>query len=184
GVITVSVSSVAGTVTGNVDLKVDGIDKGLKALSSGSVTYTVSGLNAGSHSLTATYAAQGDFAKANDVTGALTVNKANTGMTNLAAPTIAVATATTALGGTIAAGTLIPTGSQVSISLKENITASLSSAIGGTLAGGTYFYVVSALTPQGTLTSPEASITIGSGTNNEVQLSWTTVPGATRYQVY
>ena len=114
GSITVTVRSVAGTPAGKVDLKVDGTDEGQQTLSGGSFTYTVAGLNAVSHSLTASYATQGNFA-ASSATGTLSVAKAAPSFSNISSPTIAAGTIQTTLRGKISAGTAIPAGSSVSV---------------------------------------------------------------------
>jgi hypothetical protein len=60
---TVTVSSATGSPTGNVSLSVDGGAAASQPLSKGTATFSnLTGLAGGSHSLTATYAAQGDFA--------------------------------------------------------------------------------------------------------------------------
>jgi hypothetical protein len=74
--VTVSVTSVAGTVTGNVSLTVDSGSPLTQGLSSGSTVFTISGLGGGTHSLSASYPAQGIFA-ASSATGTLQVNQAN-----------------------------------------------------------------------------------------------------------
>ena len=82
GSVTVTVSSAAGIPTGNVTLAVDGGSPVLKALSGGSATFTsmdiaaLTSPNAGDHSLSASYSAQGNFA-ASSATGNLHVNKAS-----------------------------------------------------------------------------------------------------------
>lgn len=65
--ITVTVSPVNGTgpVTGNVTLTVDGNSLAPQALSGGSAVFSVPGLTGGSHSLSASYAAQGNFGASN-----------------------------------------------------------------------------------------------------------------------
>ena len=76
GAVTVTVSSAAGTPTGNVSLRVDGAPAITQALASGSATFTITtNLSAGDHTLSATYAAQGNFT-ASSATGTLHVNKA------------------------------------------------------------------------------------------------------------
>jgi len=76
GIVTVTVSSAAGTPTGNVSLRVDGAPAITQALASGSATFTITtNLSAGDHTLSATYAAQGNFT-ASSATGTLHVNKA------------------------------------------------------------------------------------------------------------
>src|SRR5439155_83464 len=79
GSVTVSMTSTAGTVTGNVSLSVDGGTAASKALSSGSATFSntdIAGLtspSAGDHTLSASYAAQGNCG-AGVATGILHVN--------------------------------------------------------------------------------------------------------------
>lgn len=61
GVVTVSVASADGAVPGSVDLIVDGGAPLTQALTAGSATFTVPGLNAGDHSLDASYTPQGGY---------------------------------------------------------------------------------------------------------------------------
>jgi N-acetylneuraminic acid mutarotase len=78
GLVTVTVAAVdpsAGTPTGNVTLSVDGGAATSQALVSGSTTFTIPTPNAGDHSLSASYAAQGNF-NASSNTGTLHVNQA------------------------------------------------------------------------------------------------------------
>ncbi|HEY7310781.1 MAG TPA: choice-of-anchor Q domain-containing protein [Gemmataceae bacterium] len=75
GVVTVTVASAGGTPTGNVTLIVDNGSPLTQALVDGSSTFTLSGLTAGDHSLSASYASQGSF-EASSANGTLTVNKA------------------------------------------------------------------------------------------------------------
>jgi uncharacterized repeat protein (TIGR03803 family) len=63
------------TPTGNVTVSVDNGAPITQALVDGAATFTVSGLHAGTHNLTAAYAAQDDFL-AGSSTGSLTVNPA------------------------------------------------------------------------------------------------------------
>jgi hypothetical protein len=82
GSVTVDVSATVGTPTGNVTLAVDGGTPVSKLLSGGSAIFTSSDIsalaspNAGDHSLSANYAAQGNFT-ASSATGNLHVNKAS-----------------------------------------------------------------------------------------------------------
>jgi len=71
--VTVTVGSSAGTPTGSVSLAVDGSSAVSASLSSGQAQFTVTGLSVGSHSLSATYASQGNFA-ASSAVGILQVN--------------------------------------------------------------------------------------------------------------
>ena len=79
GSVTVTVTSGSETPTGNVSLSVDSGGAITQALSKGSSIFTLSGLSAGSHSLTANYAAQAGFG-ASTASGSIQVNqKALTG---------------------------------------------------------------------------------------------------------
>src|SRR5207253_2719834 len=73
GIATVTVTSPAATPSGQVSLKVDGGTVTTATLSNNSATFTINGLNAGEHSLTATYAAQSGFS-ASSATGTLHVD--------------------------------------------------------------------------------------------------------------
>jgi hypothetical protein len=72
---TVSVTSTAVAVTGNVTLSVDGSAASTMVLSNGSATFALGILNAGNHSLVANFAAQGSFVTSS-ATGALSVAQA------------------------------------------------------------------------------------------------------------
>jgi predicted small lipoprotein YifL len=80
GIVTMTVRSNAGTPTGNVSLSVDDGAATTQALVGGSATFTISSPTAGPHSLSATYAAQGNFA-ASSATGTLGVGPKATSMT-------------------------------------------------------------------------------------------------------
>ena len=86
GLVTVTVSSAAGVPGGNVSLSVDGGAATSRALVNGATTFTITSPAAGNHTLSASYAAQGNFA-ASTGSGTLTVNPAATSMT-ISAPTI------------------------------------------------------------------------------------------------
>ena len=73
--VTASVTSGQGTITGNVSLTVDNGAALTHTLSSRSSVFSINGLAAGSHSLRATFAAQGTFA-ASSATATLQVNQA------------------------------------------------------------------------------------------------------------
>src|SRR5207244_4205226 len=81
GSVTVSMTSTAGTVTGNVSLSVDGGTAASKALSSGSATFSnteiaaLTSPSAGDHTLSASYAEQGNCGASSE-TGTLHVNEA------------------------------------------------------------------------------------------------------------
>jgi len=137
GLVTVSVTSGAGTVTGNVSLTVDGGSAVTQALASGSTIFTLSGLSAGSHNLSASYAAQGSFA-AGSTTGTLTVNKLNASVTPNAANKT-YGTSDPALGGTLS-GFLS----------ADGVTATYSRTAGETVAGGPYT-ISATLSPAGVL---------------------------------
>ena len=86
GIVTVTVSSATGTPTGNVSLSVDGGTAVVQDLTGGSTTYTIPSPSAGSHTLNAAYAAQGNFG-ASSASGTLGVGVGATTMT-LSAPTV------------------------------------------------------------------------------------------------
>jgi len=73
--VTVSVASPQGVVTGNVSLIVDANAPLNSTLVNGAAAFTLTGLNVGSHTLSASYAAQGFFV-ASSATSTLTVNQA------------------------------------------------------------------------------------------------------------
>ncbi len=75
GNVTVSVSSASGTVTGSVSLSVDGGTASTMALSNGSAVFNLGVLNATTHTLSATFAAQGNFL-ASSAGGAISVAQA------------------------------------------------------------------------------------------------------------
>jgi len=88
GSVTVTVSSAAGTPTGNATLTVDGGAPLTQALNgSGVATFTITSPSAGDHSLSASYAAQGNFAASGPASGTLHVNPAGT-TTAISAPTV------------------------------------------------------------------------------------------------
>ena len=76
GKVTINVTSTAGTVTGYVSLTVDSGTPLIRSLTNGEATIYLPGLTGGSHTLTASYAAQGIFGKSS-ATGTLQVNPAN-----------------------------------------------------------------------------------------------------------
>jgi hypothetical protein len=89
GVVTVTVSPQQDgvpTVTGNITLTVDGSTTSTAALSGGKATFTLSSPNATNHSLSATYAAQGNYA-GSSASGNLHVNAAAT-LVSLSAPDV------------------------------------------------------------------------------------------------
>ncbi len=86
GVVTVLVSCVSGTPIGNVALSVDGGAATTQALSNGSAVFTITKPSVGSHTLSATYAAQGNF-QGSANTGTLTVGQGAT-TTTISAPTV------------------------------------------------------------------------------------------------
>jgi sugar lactone lactonase YvrE len=89
--VTVSVSSSSGTVTGSVSLIVDGGSPSSMTLSNGSAVFNLGVLNAATHSLSASFAAQGNFL-ASSAVGTLAVGQVPL--------TIAANNATRVYGGT------------------------------------------------------------------------------------
>ncbi|TAK57791.1 MAG: T9SS type A sorting domain-containing protein [Bacteroidetes bacterium] len=121
GNVTVTVSSTAGIPSGNVTLTVDGGSPMSQPLTSGSTTFTVAGLNAGEHSLNASYVAQGNFA-ASSTSGTIQVNRAAT-TTALSAPAITYnANGTVTVTVSSSAGT--PAGN-VSLSVDGSIATTM-----------------------------------------------------------
>ncbi len=87
--ITVTVSSTAGTPTGNVSLTVDGGTPLSQALTNGIATFTLTSPTGGSHGLSASYAAQGNFAASSATAGSLSVGQATPAITFTGAPATA-----------------------------------------------------------------------------------------------
>jgi len=85
GTVTVTVTSSVTTPSGNVSLVVDSGSAVTRALSNGSATFTINGLNAGDHTLTAAYIGQGAF-MGSSATGTLHVNPAATAISVTSAP--------------------------------------------------------------------------------------------------
>jgi hypothetical protein len=102
--VTVTVTSGQGTVSGNVSLIVDNSSPFTQPLSGGWTVFTVSGLGGGSHSLIASYAAQGGFA-ASSATGSLQVNQIQPSVTFTGAPATAPYHSTFAVAATTNAST-------------------------------------------------------------------------------
>ena len=126
GSVTVTVSSAAGTPTGNVSLSVDGGAATTQGLINGSTTFTITSPSIGSHTLNATYAAQGNFG-ASSASGSLGVGVGATTMT-LSAPTVTYSTnGSVTVTVTSASGT--PTGG-VSLSV-DNGAATTQGLING-----------------------------------------------------
>jgi hypothetical protein len=80
GSVVVTVASAAGTPTGNVVLTVDNGAPVPQPLTGGMATFTIPGLSAGDHNLSASYADQGAFL-ASSAAGTLHVNKAQVTIT-------------------------------------------------------------------------------------------------------
>ncbi len=167
--ITVTVSSLAGTPAGNVSLSVDGVAQTPQALVAGSATFTLTSPAAGSHSLVATYAAQGNFA-ASSKTGTLTVNGAAT-TTSIVAPTVTFpSNALVTVTVSSAAGT--PTGN-VSLSV-DGVAQTPQALVGGSAtftlinpAGGTHPLSAS-YAPQGNFAGSTASGTLTVNTTEAI----------------
>ncbi|MGA3328049.1 MAG: MBG domain-containing protein, partial [Terriglobia bacterium] len=167
GSVTVSVTSGAATVTGNVSLSVDGNPQPAQALSSGSAVFTISGLSAGPHNLGATYAAQGNFA-ASSATGTLIVNKANASVTPATAGKT-YGTADPALTGTLSG--FVP---------ADNVTATYSRTAGETVAGGPYS-ISATLSPASVLGNYNITYNTASFTINQANASVTPNPAGKTY---
>jgi predicted small lipoprotein YifL len=109
GSVTATVSSVTGTPAGNVSLSVDGGTATTQGLDNGSSTFTIPNPSAGSHTLNAAYAAQGNFG-ASSASGTLIVSKAttSTGVTSSLNPSTfgALVTFTATVSPSTATGTV------------------------------------------------------------------------------
>ena len=104
GKVTINVTSTAGTVTGYVSLTVDSGTPLIRSLTNGEATIYLPGLTGGSHTLTASYAAQGIFGKSS-ATGTLQVNPAQPTVTFTGAPVSAAYGATFTVTATTNAST-------------------------------------------------------------------------------
>ena len=102
--ITVSVNSGHGPVTGSVSLAVDNNSPMNQPLVSGSATFSIPSLGGGSHTLTASYAAQGSFG-ASSASGALQVNQAQPTVSFTGAPASATYNSTFVVAATTNAST-------------------------------------------------------------------------------
>ncbi len=129
GLVTVTVSSAGGTPGGSVALSVDGGPAQVQALAGGATTFTLAGPGAGPHSLSATYAAKGNYAAGGNVAN-LVVNRAGT-TTTLLPPTGTPAPGQTlTLTATVTSAAGVPTGG---VTFLDGATP-----LGpGTLSGGT-----------------------------------------------
>jgi hypothetical protein len=109
GIVAVTVSSASGTPTGNVSLSVDGGTAVVQELTNGSTAFTIPSPSAGSHTLNAAYAAQGNFG-ASSASGTLIVSKAttSTGVTSSLNPSTfgALVTFTATVSPSTATGTV------------------------------------------------------------------------------
>lgn len=64
------------------------------------------------------------------------------------------------------------------------LTSVTTSTTGGTFAAGTYFYVVTAIFPQGESTKSNELSVVTTGTTSSNTVNWGAVAGATGYRVY
>jgi hypothetical protein len=172
--VTVSVTSAAGTVPGNVSLTVDSGSPLTQALSGGSAVFTISGLAGGSHSLSASYAAQGAF-DANSATGTLVVNPASqTIAVTTAAPSTANDGTTFTVAATASSGlpvTITTSGACSGSSTTGSATVTMTSGTGTctvnfTQAGNANYSLATEVTNSTTATAgPVASVSPSTGIN-------------------
>jgi hypothetical protein len=165
--INVLVSSGAGTATGNVSLTVDGGTPLTQALSGGSSVFSVPGLQAGKHNLSASYVAPGTL-DTSSTTGTLTVNPATLTITPTAGQS-------NVYGAAVPALTYTPNGfvngdSATLLSGLLRTTATAASLVGtyaftlGTLtAGNNYMLALSANPPTLVITPAPLTITPTAG---------------------
>ena len=178
-VVTVTLSSSAGTPTGNVSLTVDGGTPLLAAMNgSGVATFTLTAPSAGIHSLSASYAAQGNFAASGPAAGTLTVYQAP------AIPSSTSTTFTAAVPGSftvtsmgfpapnfaVSAGTL-PTG----VNFTDNLNGTATLAGTATVAGN-YPLTITASNGVGPAVQQMFALSVTPGTFAQLQLL---LPGET-----
>jgi hypothetical protein len=136
GSVTVTVSSAAGTPTGNVSLSVDGGTETTQGLIAGSIPFTIPSPSAGSHTLNAAYAAQGNFGLS-AASGTLTVSQAST-----STGVISSLNPSTLGDSVIFTATVTPSTATGTVTFMDGTTA-----LGtDTLSGGTATFTTSALT--------------------------------------
>lgn len=160
GSVTVSVSASGSTPTGNVSLSVDGGAAVTQALSSGSTTFVLGSPNAGGHTLSATFGAQGNFG-ASSATGTLSVSPAATSLAISAPAVTSPSNANVTVTVSSAAGAVAG-----NVSLSVDGAAAVSQALSG---GSTTFVLSSPATGNHTLSATFAAqgnftTTSGSGT--------------------
>jgi hypothetical protein len=129
GIVTVTVSSTGSTPTGTVQLSVDGGTAISQPLVGGVATFTLTSPNAANHSLSATYAAQGNFL-ASSTTGTLHVNAAPTSIGIVAAGVTYNADGSANVTVTSAAGT---PGGDVTLSVDGGTAQSQTLSSGSTV---------------------------------------------------
>ena len=135
GIVTVTVSSATGTPTGIVSLSIDGGAAKTQGLINGSTTYTIPSPSIGSHPLSATYAAQGNFGSSS-ASGTLIVSRASTstGVTSSLNPSLSGDRVTFT-------ATVTPSTATGTVTFKDNTTV-----LGtGTLSGGVAKFSTSTL---------------------------------------
>jgi hypothetical protein len=181
--VTVSVTSAAGTVPGNVSLTVDSGSPLTQALSGGSAVFTISGLAGGSHGLSASYTAQGAFATSSG-TGTLQVNPAGQSITvTTAAPGTANDGATFTVAATASSGlpVAITTSGACSGSGTASATINMTSGTGTCTvnfnqAGNANYSTAPPVTNSTTATAgPVASVSTSSINFGNVYLWWPAV---------
>jgi hypothetical protein len=175
--ITVTVSSGAGTPTGNATLVVDGGVPLSAALNGGIATFTITNPSPGTHALSASYPAQGNFAGSGPATASLAVSQA---------PTISSAAATTFTAGTAGSfmvttmGVPFPSLSEsgalpsgITFTDNSNGTATLA---GTTIAAGIYPITITATNGVGLPATQSFVLTVNAGAFTKLQVL---VPGET-----
>ncbi len=172
GSVTVTVTSGSGTPTGNISLSVDSGGAITQALSSGSSIFTLSGLSAGSHSLTANYAAQAGFG-ASTASGSIQVNqKALTGSITAQSKTYDGNTTATiltrTLTGVVGADDVSYTGGTATFDTKNVGTGKTVTATGLSLIGtaASNYTVNSTATTTANITA--RSLTVSATASNKV----------------
>ncbi len=138
---TATVSSAAGTPTGNVLFRDGTATLGIVALSGGVASFTANGLAGGLHSISATYEGTQDYAEVNPVLLAHTINPAATSIAVTSSPNPSVYGSYVTFNVTVSSSATGMTGTVTFTDTTSGTT--LGSA--GVTAGGTTYFSTSAL---------------------------------------
>jgi hypothetical protein len=161
GTVSVTITSPSGTPSGNVTLSVDNGTPVSKTLASGSASFTLSGLNAGSHTLDAEYAAQNGFLASSSL-GSVVVSPIAT-TTGISAPSVPYG-GSASVTVTVSAGAGIPTPAG-SVTLTVNGTPLTAQTL---TAQGTAVFIIPNATTSNLAASYSAQGNYGASSTNAV----------------